>query len=169
MARRPARAAVPPAAPSLDVETRVRDDDHQSVRLWLRMLSCTNIIAGELRRRLHEEFDCTLSRFDLMAQLERGPDGLSMSELSRRMMVTNAAITGLTDRLVRDGHVERVGDAADKRAFRVRLTADGRTYFLAMARRHEAWVVELFAGLDDRRKAQLRDLTGELKRQLRGE
>ena len=152
MARRPARAAAPPAGPSLDVETRVRDDDHQSVRLWLRMLSCTNIIAGELRRRLHEEFDCTLSRFDLMAQLERGPEGLSMSELSRRMMVTNAAITGLTDRLVRDGHVERVGDAADKRAFRVRLTADGRSYFLAMARRHEEWVVELFAGLDDRRK-----------------
>ena len=83
------------------------------------------------------------------------------------MMVTNAAITGLTDRLVRDGHVERVDDTSDRRAFRVRLTPEGRRYFLAMARKHEGWLVELFAGLDDGRKGQLRDLAGDLKRSLR--
>ncbi len=151
----------------VDLETRVRADHHLSVRLWLRLLSCTNIIAAELRRRLRDEFDCTLPRFDLMAQLERAPDGLSMSEVSRRMMVTNAAITGLTDRLVRDGHVERVDDTTDRRAFRVRLTPEGRRYFLAMARKHEGWLVELFSGLDDGRKGQLRDLAGDLKRSLR--
>ena len=78
-------------------------------------------------------------------------------------MVTNAAITGLTERLVQDGHVERAGDAADRRAVRIRLTEDGRIYFLAMARQHERWVVELFAGLTDGQKAQLRELTGDLK------
>jgi len=175
-ASRRADRAVRPAAPDgahelgaavVDLETRVRADHHLSVRLWLRLLSCTNIVAAELRRRLREEFDCTLPRFDLMAQLERAPDGLSMSEVSRRMMVTNAAITGLTDRLVRDGHVERVDDTADRRAFRVRLTPEGRRYFLAMARKHEGWLVELFSGVDDTRKGQLRDLAGELKRSLR--
>ncbi len=151
-----------------DAETRTRADDHQSVRLWLRMLSCTNIIAGELRRRLREEFDCTLPRFDLMAQLERAPDGLGMSELSRRMMVTNAAITGLVDRLVRDGHVERAGHEGDRRAWRIRLTPEGRRFFMAMAGRHEGWVIELFDGLDDARKTELRALMGDLKRSLRG-
>ena len=73
---------MPEGAAALDLETRVHADHHQSVRLWLRLLSCTNIIAGELRRRLRDEFDCTLSRFDLMAQLERAPDGLSMSRFS---------------------------------------------------------------------------------------
>ncbi|MCP8937956.1 MarR family transcriptional regulator [Alsobacter sp. SYSU M60028] len=154
-------------AAALDLESRLRDDHHQSVRLWLRLLSCTNIIAAELRRRLREQFDCTLSRFDLMAQLERAPEGLSMSEISRRMMVTNAAITGLAERLVKDGHVERSGDAADRRAVRIRLTPAGRDYFLAMAHRHEAWVVELFSGLSETQKGQLRDLTAELKTQLR--
>ncbi len=159
--------SVPEGTAALDLETRVHADHHQSVRLWLRLLSCTNIIAAELRRRLREEFDCTLSRFDLMAQLERAPDGLSMSEISKRMMVTNAAITGLTERLVQDGHVERAGDAADRRAVRIRLTEDGRIYFLAMARQHERWVVELFSGLTDGQKAQLRELTGDLKTHLR--
>jgi DNA-binding MarR family transcriptional regulator len=171
-AGRPQASGAPGGAHDLgaavvDLETRVRADHHLSVRLWLRLLSCTNIVAAELRRRLRDEFDCTLPRFDLMAQLERAPDGLSMSEVSRRMMVTNAAITGLTDRLVRDGHVERVDDTADRRAFRVRLTPEGRRYFLAMARKHEGWLVELFAGLDDGRKGQLRDLAGDLKRSLR--
>ncbi len=167
-ARAPAAEPTAPEGGVVDLETRVRADHHVSVRLWLRLLSCTNIIAAELRRRLREEFDCTLPRFDLMAQLERAPDGLSMSEVSRRMMVTNAAITGLTDRLVQDGHVERVDDAADRRAFRIRLTPEGRRFFLAMARKHEGWVVELFSGLDDRKKGQLRDLAGELKTTLRG-
>ena len=166
-----AKRATPPAPASasedLDLETRVRADHHASVRLWLRLLSCTNLVAAELRRRLREEFDCTLPRFDLMSQLERAPDGLSMSEVSKRMMVTNAAITGLTDRLVADGHVERVDDASDRRTFRIRLTPEGRAYFLRMARKHEGWVVEMFAGLDARKKTTLRDLAGELKRNLR--
>jgi DNA-binding MarR family transcriptional regulator len=174
----PTRAPRPRAAPApvpaggravddLDLETRVRADHHLSVRLWLRLLSCTNLVAAELRRRLREEFDCTLPRFDLMSQLERAPEGLSMSEVSKRMMVTNAAITGLTDRLVADGHVERVDDASDRRTFRIRLTPEGRAYFLRMAREHEGWVVEMFSGLDDRKKGTLRDLAGELKRNLR--
>lgn len=164
--RAPAPAPLPPAD-DLDLETRVRADHHASVRLWLRLLSCTNLVATELRRRLREEFDCTLPRFDLMSQLERAPDGLSMSEVSKRMMVTNAAITGLTDRLVADGHVERVDDASDRRTFRIRLTPEGRTFFLKMARKHEGWLVELFAGLDERKKTTLRDLAGDLKRSLR--
>jgi DNA-binding MarR family transcriptional regulator len=151
----------------LDLETRLLADHHLSVRLWLRLLSCTNLIANELRRRLREEFDCTLPRFDLMSQLERSPEGLTMSEVSKRMMVTNAAITGLTDRLVADGHVERVDDASDRRTFRVRLTPEGRAFFLRMAHKHEGWVVDLFSGIDDRKKSTLRDLTGELKYNLR--
>ena len=41
-----------------------------------------------IRQRLRNSFDITLARFDLMAQLERHPEGLTMGELSRRMMVS---------------------------------------------------------------------------------
>jgi len=161
----PVAAAAPVPVPQ-DLETRAHTQDHQAIRLWLRLLSTTNKLSTELRSRLRAEFDCTMSRFDLMAQLERGPDGLTMSEVSKRLMVTNAAITGLTDRLVEEGYVERTESKSDRRASLVRLTPKGRAHFLAMARQHEAWVIELMAGMPDERKAALRALLGELKTAL---
>lgn len=149
-----------------DLETRVHDDHHQALRLWLRLLSTATMIEAELRSRLRAEFDCTMSRFDLMAQLERVPDGLSMSEVSKRVMVTNAAITGLTDRLVEEGYIERIESKTDRRTSFIRLTAKGREHFLAMARRHESWVIELMAGMPDEKKAALRRLLGDLKSAL---
>ena len=77
------------------------------LRLWLRLLTCTNLIEGEVRRRLRERFDVTLPRFDLMAQLDKAPDGMTLSDLSRRMMVSNGNLTGLVERLVASGHLDR--------------------------------------------------------------
>ena len=158
------RLAAPlPAADDLDLETRVDADHHLSVRLWLRLLSCTNLVAGELRRRLREEFDCTLPRFDLMSQLERAPEGMKMSELSRRMMVTGGNVTGITDQLVTEGLVERVDVEGDRRAWRVRLTVRGRKAFQEMAQQHEGWIVDAFAALSEREIAQLHKLLGKVK------
>jgi DNA-binding MarR family transcriptional regulator len=132
---------------AVDVETRASDDHHQALRLWLRLLACTGMIETEIRGRLRAEFGTTLPRFDLMAQLERHPNGLRMTELSRRMMVTSGNITGITDQLVDEGLVRREPDANDRRAFVVKLTPAGRRAFDRMAAAHEGWIVELFAGL----------------------
>ena len=69
-----------------DMEQRAHADHHASLRLWLRLLSCTTRIEDTIRQRLREQFGITLPRFDLMAQLEREPEGLAMGEVSRRMM-----------------------------------------------------------------------------------
>ncbi|MBI1771966.1 MAG: MarR family transcriptional regulator, partial [Burkholderiales bacterium] len=98
------------SSPVFDMESRLTQDDHQSLRLWLRMLSCTVMIEGEIRSRLRSEFGITLPRFDLMAQLERHPEGLRMGELSKRMMVTGGNITGITDQLEQEKLVTRVAD-----------------------------------------------------------
>src|SRR5437016_12292923 len=93
----------------LDAETKVaeRPADHEAeLRLWLRLLTCTTLIEGEVRRRLREHFDVTLPRFDLLAQLDRAPNGITLGELSQRMMVTNGNITGLVDRLEDQGLVK---------------------------------------------------------------
>ena len=66
----------------VDMEARTGADSHMSLRLWLRLLTTTNLVQAELRRRLRDEFETTLPRFDLMAQLERHPEGLKMSEIS---------------------------------------------------------------------------------------
>jgi DNA-binding MarR family transcriptional regulator len=149
--------------PRVDVETRVHDDHHVSLRLWLRILSCTNQIESRIRQNLQGRFDTTLPRFDLMAQLERAPEGLKMSELSQRMMVTGGNVTGITDGLEKEGLVVREVDPADRRVFRVKLTPEGQRQFQRMAAEHEQWVVDLFGGLAQKQKKQLFDLLGELK------
>lgn len=151
------------AAPSADLETRARADDHEALRLWLRLLACTMTIEREIRARLRARFDISLPRFDLMAQLDRYPEGLRMSELSRRLMVTGGNVTGLTDQLVAEGLVERREVPGDRRAFAVRLTRAGRRVFARTAAEHERWIVELMDGLKPAQRRQLYARLGELK------
>lgn len=151
-----------PAHPSTDA----RDDEHEALRVWLRMLTCTNLVEAQLRTRLRTSFDSTLPRFDLMAQLDRHPEGLKMSELSRLMMVTGGNVTGLTDKLAEEGLVERRDDPRDRRSFTVMLTPQGKRQFDRMAREHEQWVVALFAGLDHGEKRQMLKLLDRLKAHL---
>lgn len=135
----------------------------EALRLWLRLLTCTQLIETQVRSGLRDQFDTTLPRFDLMAQLERAPDGLKMNELSRRMMVTGGNITGITDQLVAEGLVERVEVPGDRRAYRVKLTPKGRKQFSDMAHQHEGWIVEAFGGLTEKEIATLHRLLGKVK------
>jgi DNA-binding MarR family transcriptional regulator len=150
----------------LDLESRLTQDHHQSLKLWLRMLSCTVRIENEIRARLRSEFGITLPRFDLMAQLERHPEGLRMGELSKRMMVTGGNITSITDQLEQEKLVVRVPDPSDRRAYSVKLTPAGRRAFARMAQVHEGWIAELMSGLSKADKTQLIDLLSTMKNHL---
>jgi DNA-binding MarR family transcriptional regulator len=131
----------------LDVETKVaeRPNDHKDeLRLWLRLFACKELIESEVRRRLRENFSVTLPRFDLMAQLDRAPKGMTLGELSQRMMVSNGNVTGLVDRLVEQGLIDRRPSPKDRRSQIVTLTAEGRRFFRAMARANGDWIGEMF-------------------------
>jgi DNA-binding MarR family transcriptional regulator len=142
------------------------NEDHTALRVWLRLLTCTRMIETQVRGRLRAEFETTLPRFDLMAQLYRHQDGLRMGELSHLMMVTGGNITGITDQLEKDGLVERVTPPDDRRAYRVQLTETGRATFEEMARVHERWVIDLMAGLSGEQQSALYDLLSALKQTL---
>jgi DNA-binding MarR family transcriptional regulator len=150
-------------AQELGMEARAGRDDHAVLKLWLRMLASTTQIETEIRRRLRERFGISLARFDYMAQLFRYKDGLKMRALSRYLMVSGGNVTGLTDELERDGLVVRESSPEDRRAWIVRLTPRGRRAFEAMARAHEAWLLELFAGLDAQSVEQLYTQLGALR------
>ena len=150
-----------------DLSTRLHEDHHQSLKLWLQMLSCTVRVENEIRSRLRATFGVTLPRFDLMAQLERHPEGLRMGELSRRMMVTGGNVTGITDQLEREELVMRVADPDDRRAYAVKLTERGRQAFAAMAAQHELWIVELFQDMPTADKQQLASLLATMKHHLK--
>ena len=147
----------------MDREFIARREDHSALRIWLRLLTCTQLIERRVRSGLREEFGTTLPRFDLMAQLERHPEGLKMNELSRLLMVTGGNVTAIVDQLEKEGQVERLEDSADRRAFRIRLTRSGEKGFTEMARAHEHWVVELLAGLSSRERDELLKLLAKLK------
>lgn len=147
----------------MDLEARAHSEHPEALRLWLRLLTCTQLIEKQVRSGLREQFDTTLPRFDLMAQLERTETGMKMNELSRRMMVTGGNVTGITDQLVAEGLVERLEVAGDRRAFLVRLTPKGRRQFQDMAQQHEGWIVGAFAGLSEKEVGALHKLLGKVK------
>ena len=142
------------------------DEAREALRVWLRLLSCTNLIERRLRDGLRRNFGSTLPRFDALAQLQQADaegGGMTMSALSRRLMVSNGNITGLVTRLEREGLVRRTVAAGDRRAQLVRLTAAGRRALAAMVPDHARWVTAIFAGLSREERAALHGLIGKLK------
>lgn len=152
------------------------DSSHHDLRVWLRLLSCTAKIENQLRARLRQQFDSTLPRFDLMAQLDRNPEGLRMTSLSERLMVSCGNVTGVTDQLEREGLVVRTPDPMDRRVIIVSLTPAGVKKFKVLAKSHEEWIIELLGGVsrDDKQKLftllqRLRDsLNPEAEKKLAG-
>ena len=143
-------AAASSAPRALDRETKAseRPGDHKDeLRLWLRMLTCSTLIEREIRRRLREEFRTTLPRFDLMAQLEKSATGMTVGEVSQRLMVSNGNVTTVVAGLVEEGLVDKRPAPHDRRVQVISLTATGRRQFRAMAERHEEWIADLFAAL----------------------
>lgn len=150
----------------LGLDTRLTHDHHESLRLWLRLLTCSHLIEIQVRKALAARFKTTLPRFDLMAQLERVPQGLQMGELSRRMLVTGGNVTGIVDQLERVGLIVRTEDPSDRRAYLVKLTKEGRRQFGQMAIEHESWIVQLFSGIPKREQRALNESLSHLRAQL---
>jgi DNA-binding MarR family transcriptional regulator len=158
------------ASVTVDAETALAQSPpgHKAeLRLWLRLLTCTTLVEGEVRARLRRDFDTTLPRFDLMAALDRAQGGMTLGEISKRMMVSNGNVTGLATRLEAEGLVERRARPGDRRAQLLRLTAKGRREFARQSAAHEAWIAELLDGLRPEERAALFRLLGRAKSSVR--
>ncbi len=151
----------------LDSESRIQDDDHLALKLWLRLLTCTNLVEASLRARMRDRYASTLPRFDLLAQLDRHPEKLTMGELSSLMMVSGGNVTGLVRQLEAEGLVSRSSRPEDRRTFLVGLTAKGKAHFDTMAAQHEAWIVELFADLPHDSQEELMEALKAMKDSIR--
>ena len=135
------------------------------LKMWIRMLGVTRSSESHLREFLRVKHDTTLPRFDVLAALYRRRDGVTMSELSRMLLVSNGNATAVVDRLERDGLVRRTQSEQDRRTVFVALTPEGLANFEGLASDHEREVDRLFGGLSE---ADLDSLTEILKRMGRG-
>ncbi len=137
---------------------KAADHSKESLRTWLRLLSCETVIEQQLRTLLRQNFSVTLPQFDVLSELERAGDPLTMSQLSKELMVSNGNVTGVIDRLEKTGFVKRVRAEHDRRIQFIELTAKGRKEFNRMASRHERWVADLLSGLSMTEMNRLQDL-----------
>jgi DNA-binding MarR family transcriptional regulator len=138
----------------------------ERLRFWYRTYGAVAAVEREISARLRERFGVTLARFDVMAHLYAAPDGLTMGDLTRKLLVSGGNTTGLVERLRREGLAEREVDALDRRIYRVRLSNCGRALFEEMAEEHEAWVNQIFEGLDPAEIRQATVLVDRLRRRL---
>jgi len=138
----------------------------QRLRLWVRLLRMTRAIEAELRERLRVQFAMTLPQFDVMAALDR-EGGITMTELSRKLMVSNGNVTGIVDRLVAERYVLRQAPASDRRSYIVRLTPKGAARFATVAAAHEQWIHELLSEFDAGELESLIDHFDGLARRVR--
>ena len=129
------------------MKSRIETDSKVRVRTWLKILKTSNFIEKYLRERLRNDHRTTLPRFDVMSALQRSPNGLKMSELSGVLKVSNGNITGIIDRLVLEGHVERIAIQGDRRAYLASLTDKGSKKFQEYALEHEMWINELLSDI----------------------
>ena len=133
------------------------------MRLWLRLFSCSTIIEKRIRSRLDEEFGTTLPRFDVLAALQRHPEGLTMGQLSDYIMVSNGNVTAVVNRLLDDGWILRTTVKSDRRVATVRFTRKGKAAFLRMAAVHEQWIDHMFQGLTEKRIEELMSALSDMR------
>ena len=128
------------------------------LKTWIRLLQLTRTTEGQLRDYLRREHDTTLPRFDVMAALYRRREELSMSELSRLLLVSNGNATAVVDRLEKDGLAQRTPAPPARRTVHVALPEAGLRAFEEMAQGHEARIDALFSGLTAEDLDALRDI-----------
>ena len=141
-------------------------ESKHALRLWLRMLTCSSMVEHRMRNMLKERFDTTLPRFDLMAALYRVQDGLTMGELSRWLMVSNGNVTGVAERLDKEGLITRTPSPTDRRTQMVALTPKGREEFGKMAAYHEDWINNLFSDFSMEELDQMMGLLAKAKESI---
>ncbi|MBR0712337.1 MarR family winged helix-turn-helix transcriptional regulator [Bradyrhizobium liaoningense] len=106
-------------------------------RLWLQLLSLHGEIFASLNSMLSSEFGLSLAKFDVLAQLDRYPEGLALGQLSQNLKVSGGNVSGLVQRLLADDLISKAMSSEDRRSFIVRLTPKGATLFRKAADIHK--------------------------------
>src|SRR5215510_6919903 len=96
------------------------------IRAWGGSLLFTTGVTRALDEALTAAHGISVKEFDVLITLFNAPDGqLRMTELADRVVLSASGATHLVTRLERDGHVQRIVDANDRRSFFAALTPTG--------------------------------------------
>lgn len=151
----------------------IKDDkdvgDQKKLQLWVRALASSTRVTQILNKRMKQHTPLTLAKFDVLVAIDRTPGGvITMSELSRLLLVSNANTTGMVGRLIKDGFVEKWALPTDRRVYSVAMTSEGRKTLKHAIIIHKGWVDELLGGVPDDKIDGLIDTFSDLKKYLAG-
>ena len=135
----------------------------RALRVWLGLLTSSQLIEKQVRARFRTEFDTTLPRFDVMAALAREPKGQTMGDISRWLLVSSGNVTGIVSRLVADGLVTRTRTVDARPTHLVRLSRKGQAEFERLSSTHEQWIKERRCGITRQEMAALDELLRKVK------
>jgi DNA-binding MarR family transcriptional regulator len=146
------------------------DVDLTGLELLRRTSRVANLYDTILNHRLRAS-ELSGPRWHLLVRLfaeekRHGPGGLSPTYLSKCQDVSKNTISSLHRGLEEQGMIERALDPADRRAFRIQLSAAGRETVQAGAPRHFEELNELLAGLTTAERSTLIGLLEKLHRSL---
>ncbi len=113
-------------------------------------------------QRLFRPHGLTAAQFNLLNVVARSDGGLSQRELSDHLIVDRSNVTGLVDRIEKLGWVRRADDPADRRIYRVQLTAAGRALWEKVMPQYLAVVGQVTRGITVRDMATCRASLREL-------
>lgn len=142
-------------------------DELLSLKVWLQLMKCAKSIESSVGGRLRRGYGQSLSRFDVLAQLDRmGGDWIAIGELARLIMASSGNITALLDRMEGEALVERRASPHDRRSFHVRMTAEGQQLFADMARDHTRWIDTALVDMSNADKHRLVELLVVVRRRF---
>jgi DNA-binding MarR family transcriptional regulator len=138
-----------------------------ALRAWIRLTKCAKRIEAHVNRRFAESHGTSLSRFDVLANLERcAGHAASTTELSRLLLASQGNITRLLDRMQEDGLVRRRPSPKDGRVSEVQMTRAGEALFARLAQDHESWTDGMFGALTNDELRHLTGLLGKVRARL---
>lgn len=133
--------------------------------------------AGELMQFVMREFvkyqinefhklKVTLPQFFVLESLYRSGE-CKMSDIAKYINVTTAAMTGVVERLVRDGYVVRTSDDKDRRIVMVKLTPKGNAVLMRVMRKRKEAFVKVFGMISQEEREQYLNILTHIRDHLK--
>lgn len=130
-------------------EAKYSKRQRESLKLWIELLRYSNELEQIIDDKLRQNYKQNISRFDVLSQLEREKEnGLTVGDLASRLIASKGNITGLIDRMQKDGLITKVSRQDDRRSYIISITDKGLLLFNEMAENNAQWVEDALSALD---------------------
>ena len=129
------------------------------------------VIVHQFMKSLSGEFykvKLTLPQF-IVLDILNGHGESKMTDLSRFINVTTAAMTGLVERLVRDGYVARTSDPKDRRVVKIKLTARGGSIVRNMIEKRKQMTMKIFGTISQKEREEYLKILMHIRDHLNSE